>query len=174
VYVFPKILVPSSLLASSAPLPVIRSGIIATLRFRSSGYFPNAVAKTNCHLTQGNLAVIVPSLYIQRLLSSALPIRSLPPRLRCCCATMAQAAIFTNGSKPSASDSVRASPAASTPTAGTKRKRTSDQKFYAVREGKKPGIYSTWEECLSQVTGHKGASCMFSRATWNCRRRGTS
>jgi hypothetical protein len=69
------------------------------------------------------------------------------------------AAVLTNGAKSSASDSVRASPAASTPTAGTKRKRANEQKFYAVREGKKPGIYNTWEECLSQVTGHKGASC---------------
>ena len=30
-------------------------------------------------------------------------------------------------------------------------------KFYAVREGRKPGIYSTWEECKLQVTGYKGA-----------------
>ncbi|EXJ80067.1 ribonuclease HI [Capronia epimyces CBS 606.96] len=40
---------------------------------------------------------------------------------------------------------------------GLKRKRTPEQKFYAVKEGKAPGIYATWPECLSQVKGHKGA-----------------
>ncbi|KAI6242845.1 Ribonuclease H [Aphelenchoides fujianensis] len=29
--------------------------------------------------------------------------------------------------------------------------------FYAVREGRKRGIYDTWDECKSQVDGHKGA-----------------
>jgi len=43
--------------------------------------------------------------------------------------------------------------------AGTKRKRTTERKFYAVKEGKRPGIYETWNECLAQVRGHKGALC---------------
>ena len=30
-------------------------------------------------------------------------------------------------------------------------------KFYAVRKGKKTGIFSTWDECKEQVTGFKGA-----------------
>ncbi len=30
-------------------------------------------------------------------------------------------------------------------------------KFYAVRKGKKPGIYSTWDECKNQVNGFPGA-----------------
>lgn len=30
-------------------------------------------------------------------------------------------------------------------------------KFYAVKEGRKKGIYSTWEECKEQVNGYKGA-----------------
>ena len=30
-------------------------------------------------------------------------------------------------------------------------------KFYAVKEGKKTGIFSTWDECKEQVTGFKGA-----------------
>ena len=30
-------------------------------------------------------------------------------------------------------------------------------KFYAVRKGKKTGIFSTWDECKEQVTGYKGA-----------------
>jgi len=28
--------------------------------------------------------------------------------------------------------------------------------FYAVKEGRKPGVYDTWEECEKQV---KGSSC---------------
>jgi ribonuclease HI len=31
------------------------------------------------------------------------------------------------------------------------------RKFYAVRKGRKPGIYLTWEECSQQVTGVAGA-----------------
>lgn len=31
-------------------------------------------------------------------------------------------------------------------------------KFYAVRMGKKPGIYSTWDACKKQVDGFSGAS----------------
>ena len=30
-------------------------------------------------------------------------------------------------------------------------------KFYAVKNGKKTGIFSTWDECKEQVTGFKGA-----------------
>ena len=30
-------------------------------------------------------------------------------------------------------------------------------KFYAVRKGKKTGIFTTWEECKNQVTGFSGA-----------------
>lgn len=30
-------------------------------------------------------------------------------------------------------------------------------KFYAVRKGRKPGIYNTWPECNEQVKGYKGA-----------------
>lgn len=57
--------------------------------------------------------------------------------------------------------SARASPAL-TPNnaaAGTKRKRPSEKKFYAVKSGKVPGIYNTWDECLNQVRGHRGAAC---------------
>ncbi len=31
------------------------------------------------------------------------------------------------------------------------------KKFYAVKEGKIPGIYLTWEECKNQVHGYSGA-----------------
>src|SRR5699024_6858662 len=30
-------------------------------------------------------------------------------------------------------------------------------KYYAVREGRNPGIYHTWEECSNEVIGYKGA-----------------
>lgn len=30
-------------------------------------------------------------------------------------------------------------------------------KYYAVRKGKMPGIYNTWDECRKEVTGFKGA-----------------
>ena len=30
-------------------------------------------------------------------------------------------------------------------------------KFYAVKKGKKTGVFSTWDECKEQVTGFKGA-----------------
>lgn len=43
--------------------------------------------------------------------------------------------------------------------AGTKRKRPSEKKYYAVKVGKEPGVYETWDQCLAQVTGQKGAQC---------------
>ena len=30
-------------------------------------------------------------------------------------------------------------------------------KFYAVKKGKQPGIYQTWDECKQQVHGFSGA-----------------
>lgn len=31
------------------------------------------------------------------------------------------------------------------------------EKFYAVKEGREPGIYTTWEECQNQVKGYSNA-----------------
>ena len=31
------------------------------------------------------------------------------------------------------------------------------KKYYAVRKGFKPGIYTTWEECKKNVDGFSGA-----------------
>ncbi|THW77639.1 hypothetical protein D6D19_02088 [Aureobasidium pullulans] len=31
-------------------------------------------------------------------------------------------------------------------------------KFYVVKAGRKPGIYNSWDECLAQVRGYKGAT----------------
>lgn len=63
---------------------------------------------------------------------------------------------------PRMSEGTRSSPGltAVNAAAGHKRKRTTERKLYAVREGKKPGIYETWPDCLSQVKGFKGAVCM--------------
>lgn len=53
-----------------------------------------------------------------------------------------------------------ASPSPPAPGAVPKRKRvTGELKYYAVRKGYNPGIYTTWKECLGQVTGFKGATC---------------
>ncbi|HBE8718254.1 TPA: viroplasmin family protein [Clostridioides difficile] len=32
------------------------------------------------------------------------------------------------------------------------------KKFYAVKVGRKPGIYSTWKDCLKQVNKYSGSS----------------
>ena len=52
------------------------------------------------------------------------------------------------------------SQAGTTASNGTKRKRGSEVKFYAVRVGHTPGVYSTWADCLEQVKGFKKAMCM--------------
>lgn len=153
----------ASLLASSAYQFFCQ--VRAALSSHSPRCFLNAIRYANIRLTLGHFFIITSSRHSTRLLLSALPLRNLCPTRNYRCTTMAQATVWTNGTKASASESVRASPAASTPTAGTKRKRANEQKIYAVREGKRPGIYNTWEECLSQVTGHKGASCKF---FWLC------
>lgn len=36
---------------------------------------------------------------------------------------------------------------------------TSVTKYYAVRTGRKPGIYYSWNDCRAQVGGFKGARC---------------
>ncbi|KAE8449725.1 hypothetical protein EG329_007500 [Mollisiaceae sp. DMI_Dod_QoI] len=44
-------------------------------------------------------------------------------------------------------------------TASKKRKLgEGEQKYYAVRAGKQPGVYLTWKECQDNTTGFKGAS----------------
>jgi hypothetical protein len=36
---------------------------------------------------------------------------------------------------------------------------TPPTKYYAVRAGHKPGVYSNWADCQANITGFKGASC---------------
>ncbi|MCJ1386973.1 hypothetical protein MMC17_010102 [Xylographa soralifera] len=45
-----------------------------------------------------------------------------------------------------------------TASSGMKRKRIIEPKFYSVRVGHNPGIYHSWNECLSQVKGFKNAT----------------
>jgi len=52
-----------------------------------------------------------------------------------------------------------ASPSSTTSSAGTKRKRATEPKFYAVRVGYHPGIYQSWSDCLAEVTGFRNATC---------------
>lgn len=59
---------------------------------------------------------------------------------------------------PAAKISASPKPNASA-AAGTKRKRSAPGKFYAVKAGYQPGIYYEWSDCLTQVTGYKGAVC---------------
>lgn len=40
-----------------------------------------------------------------------------------------------------------------------RRKQNGVQKFYAVRAGKKPGVYMNYADCEAQIAGHKGAQC---------------
>ncbi|KKY24893.1 putative rnase h domain protein [Phaeomoniella chlamydospora] len=64
------------------------------------------------------------------------------------------------GSKTAGSPiQAQTSPRQDLPTgaAGVKRKRVPDTKYYGVREGRIPGVYATWAECLHQVKGHKNA-----------------
>jgi hypothetical protein len=47
--------------------------------------------------------------------------------------------------------------------AASKRAKTKNgvQKFYAVRVGRKPGVYMNWDDCQGQIAGHKGATCEY-------------
>jgi len=34
-------------------------------------------------------------------------------------------------------------------------------KYYAVRAGHNPGVYTSWADCQQNITGFKGAACRF-------------
>ncbi|KAK0640780.1 ribonuclease H-like domain-containing protein [Cercophora newfieldiana] len=65
--------------------------------------------------------------------------------------------------KASLPDSSRSAPK-DTPSSAPSRKRKmnsdgqTEAKFYAVRAGKKPGIYTVWKDCEAQITGFRGAA----------------
>lgn len=78
-----------------------------------------------------------------------------------------------NKTTPSPSPVPKASPSSNpppSPTAGTKRKRNTPAKYYAVKAGHKPGIYYGWNDCLAQVTGFKGAICECTRRSGSSNR----
>lgn len=57
--------------------------------------------------------------------------------------------------KPANAGAAASSP---TPKAPYKRKRKAgEERFYAVRAGRIPGVYRTWAECQSMITGFQGA-----------------
>lgn len=60
---------------------------------------------------------------------------------------------------PAPDEEVRSTAATSNASSGTKRKRANEPKFYAVKDGRKPGIYANYNDCLEQVKGFKGAVC---------------
>ncbi|KAL2162577.1 hypothetical protein VTH06DRAFT_7491 [Thermothelomyces fergusii] len=53
--------------------------------------------------------------------------------------------------------STAAATAATEPPSKKRKLDMSEQKYYAVRAGFKPGVYTTWAICRQQITGFKGA-----------------
>ena len=51
------------------------------------------------------------------------------------------------------------STSAQEPSAAMVSHRKGTRKYYAVRIGTKPGVYHTYDDCLAQVRGFKGAIC---------------
>lgn len=35
------------------------------------------------------------------------------------------------------------------------------KKYYAVRKGKRSGVFTNWKDCQEQITGFRGAMCEF-------------
>lgn len=65
------------------------------------------------------------------------------------------AAIMT---RPKKNDAANASSAAAKTTYKRKRK-PGEERYYAVRSGRVPGVYATWAECQSMINGYAGAQC---------------
>jgi hypothetical protein len=49
-------------------------------------------------------------------------------------------------------------------TVPQKRKGSPQVKFYAVRAGRIPGVYLSWEECERNISGFRGAACEYIRS----------
>lgn len=49
----------------------------------------------------------------------------------------------------------------STTSTASKKRKLGDglTKYYAVKAGKKPGVYTSWKECQDNTTGFRGAQC---------------
>lgn len=57
-------------------------------------------------------------------------------------------------SAASASSSSKASP-----IAHKRKRKPGEARYYAVRAGRIPGVYTTWDECQSMINGFAGAQC---------------
>jgi len=66
-----------------------------------------------------------------------------------------------NSKKRTASGS--AGTALPTSAASKKRKVETGPKYYAVKAGFVPGVYTNYADCQRQTAGFKGAICMFPR-----------
>lgn len=53
------------------------------------------------------------------------------------------------------------------PQAGGAKRKRGEPKFYAVRDGKAPGIYHNWADCLAQIKGYRNAACKIFSHTHN-------
>lgn len=60
--------------------------------------------------------------------------------------------------RPRKDDGANASPSTAKTTYKRKRK-PGEERYYAVRSGRIPGVYTTWQECQSMITGFAGAQC---------------
>lgn len=56
-------------------------------------------------------------------------------------------------------ETMKRSATTSVVTASKKRKTDAGPKFYAVKAGFRPGVYTTYAECSAQTAGFKGAVC---------------
>lgn len=65
------------------------------------------------------------------------------------------------------SDKKRAALPASKGSSAKKQRTDGAQKFYAVKSGRRPGVYMTYAECQAQTTGFKGAICKCLRVLRN-------
>jgi len=52
-----------------------------------------------------------------------------------------------------------AAPSTTSETSSGKHKRDTPLAFYAVKIGRVPGVYQTWNEANEQIQGFKGAIC---------------
>lgn len=55
-----------------------------------------------------------------------------------------------------------------------RKRRPGEQRYYAVRAGKIPGVYMSWAECQAMTNGFAGANCELLNNPWTPPPQGTS
>lgn len=83
------------------------------------------------------------------------------------CATISRTATTATTTMPSTrKDASSAAAAASStnnnkasPVAHKRKRKPGEARYYAVRAGRIPGVYTTWDECQSMINGYAGAQC---------------